>query len=368
MRGFTREVKTATVFRVSFRDFATRNFVSGATCERMGAMNYAVEGSRLRKWVAGRAAWVVGLVGEIERKAITAGERWALAVPVVVALGIALWFGHGTAVWPVPLGIVCLAALLNWKATETFCARLFLVGAFCLALGFGLIALKAHVFAEPGLEMPWTGSVSGLVDEVEPVPSRGIVRLTMRTSASEDLPRSVRVNVREDRLSFRPRPGDVVAMRVRLMPPAGPAVPGAYDFSQRAWFERIGASGTAIGPVRLLEASSSGVELADLRARLAAHVRERLPGPAGGLASTLATGDRGAISDADAQAMRDSGLAHLLSISGLHVSAVVAAAFLLVERLIALIGPLALRIPARYFAAGAGALAAVAYTLLTSAL
>ena len=41
--------------------------------------------------------------------------------------------------------------------------------------------------------------------------------------------------------------------------------------------------------------------------------------------SAFASGDRGGISASDEQAMRDSGLTHLLSISGLHVSAVIAA-------------------------------------------
>ena len=65
--------------------------------------------------------------------------------------------------------------------------------------------------------------------------------------------------------------------------------------------------------------------------------------------------------------MRDSGLAHLLSISGLHVTAVVGFVFLLISRTLALFPFLALRVAVPLIAASVAALAAVAYTLLAGA-
>ena len=65
--------------------------------------------------------------------------------------------------------------------------------------------------------------------------------------------------------------------------------------------------------------------------------------------------------------MRDSGLAHLLSISGLHVTAVVGFIFIEVSRLLSLSAWLALRIPIPVVAAAMAAIGALAYTLLTGA-
>jgi len=90
-----------------------------------------------------------------------------------------------------------------------------------------------------------------------------------------------------------------------------------------------------------------------------------LPGSAGGIATALATGDQAAVTEEDAEAMRRSGLAHLLSVSGLHIAAVVGAAMLLSLRLLALSERLALRFNLVLVAAGFGALAGIAYTLLT---
>jgi competence protein ComEC len=151
------------------------------------------------------------------------------------------------------------------------------------------------------------------------------------------------------------------------MPPAGPSVPGAYDFSRRAWFSGIGATGTALGEVILYKASKNISLLTSARQRLSDHIESQLPPDSGAIASALATGERGAISEEDAQAMRDSGLAHLLSISGLHVTAVVGAIFFMVSRLLALFPFIALRVPIPLISAGLAAFGAIGYTLLTGA-
>jgi len=65
--------------------------------------------------------------------------------------------------------------------------------------------------------------------------------------------------------------------------------------------------------------------------------------------------------------MRRSGLAHLLSVSGLHLTAAVGAVMLLTLRLLALSPTLALRYRLVLIAAAAGALAGIGYTLLTGA-
>ncbi|PKP98115.1 MAG: competence protein ComEC, partial [Alphaproteobacteria bacterium HGW-Alphaproteobacteria-13] len=104
-----------------------------------------------------------------------------------------------------------------------------------------------------------------------------------------------------------------------------------------------------------------------LRARLSAHIHRQVDGSAGGIAAALVTGDRGAISEADEEAMRRSGLAHLLSISGLHVTAVVGFAMLLAMRLFALSRRIALAGYVLPLAAAAGALAGGGYTWLAGA-
>ena len=59
-----------------------------------------------------------------------------------------------------------------------------------------------------------------------------------------------------------------------------------------------------------------------LRNEMTARINAALPGSTGGVASALITGKRGTMSEEVAQGFRDSGLAHLLAISGLHLALV----------------------------------------------
>lgn len=156
----------------------------------------------------------------------------------------------------------------------------------------------------------------------------------------------------------------MLKLRARLVGPPGASIPGGYDFARTAWFMGLGATGKAMGKVERISAAPDG---SAFRARLTAHVREQVPGSAGGIAAAFATGDRGGIAVEDEEAMRDSGLTHLLSVSGLHITAVVGAAMFLSLRLLALSPFLALRFPLVAISAGVGALAGIGYTLLTGA-
>jgi len=162
-------------------------------------------------------------------------------------------------------------------------------------------------------------------------------------------------------------PSARIQVKARLMPPAPPMLPGGYDFARTAWFSGLSATGTAIAPADIIESARDEGGLRRLQARLSGHVRRQVEGSAGGIAATLASGDRGAIAEDDARAMRDAGLAHLLAISGLHVSAVIAVTYLLALRLLALWPWLALRVRLPILASAMAAGMGVFYTFLTGA-
>jgi competence protein ComEC len=180
------------------------------------------------------------------------------------------------------------------------------------------------------------------------------------------LPAHIRVNLLDADVPARLVPGAILQLSARLMPPPEPGVPGAYDYARTAWFDGIGATGRGFAPIRIV--SGGGAGGVGLRQALSRHIQQQAGGGGvGGIAASLATGDQGGIPLADNDAMRRSGLAHLLSVSGLHITAAVGAVMLLVGRLLALSPWIALRTRIPLIAAGAGALAAIGYTLLTGA-
>ncbi|MBB5699574.1 ComEC/Rec2 family competence protein [Sphingomonas yantingensis] len=300
-------------------------------------------------------------------------ERWLEAERDQLPLWLPVALGGGMTAWLVlpwqgqwaAFVLLCLAmastALALGRGGRS--PRMIAVGALAAALGCALIWWRAERVAAPVLARPAVVDLAAPVERIERLPARGIVRLTL-ASGRGDLPPRVRVNVDATKLPTGIAIGSRVTLKARLMPPAAPAVPGAYDFARVAWFSGLGATGTSLSAVK---AEGAGGEADGLRDRLTRHIHGRVEGSAGGIAAALVTGDRGAIAPEDDEALRRAGLAHLLSVSGLHVTAVVGATMLVALRLLALFPVLAIRFRLPVVAALIAAGVAGFYTWLTGA-
>ena len=296
-------------------------------------------------------------------------DQLPLWLPVGLGLGIAAWFVlPGASAW---YSFICFAlgaalAGLAFGSGHRW-GRALGVFALAAAIGCALVWWKSDRVAAPRLAYERLATFDAQVETYQRLAAKQTVRLIVRP-LDPGLPPRLRINLDEEKAEGIDA-GARIHLRAWLMPPASMAVPGAYDFARVAWFQRIGGTGRAI-EVRLLEPparGSLGQSLAGLRQRLADHIQSRLQGGEGGIATALATGDQGAIPLEDAEAMRRSGLAHLRSVSGLHLTAMVGAVMILTVRLLALSPLLALKLPLILIAAAAGALAGVGYTLLTGA-
>jgi competence protein ComEC len=203
------------------------------------------------------------------------------------------------------------------------------------AAGFGAAQFRNAAVSASVLERRiGPVSLSGRVIRVEPS-EKGyrltLDRIEIDRSGVEEIPARLRILVRSR--TAPPNPGDIIAARAILQPPPSPSLPGGYDFARKAWFERIGAVGFALGPV----------------------------------AAALMTGERRAIPKESLASMRDSGLAHLLAICGLHIGLVAGLLFFAIRLGLALIEPVALRYPIKKIAALGAVLGAFAYLLISGA-
>ncbi|ODN71159.1 ComEC/Rec2 family competence protein [Methylobrevis pamukkalensis] len=299
---------------------------------------------------------------------ITAG-RGFLWLPVALGGGIALYFLLPFEPPPatfVAAGLVTVAASLVARWRHAFAALLLAMacGGVCLA------AAHTRIGAHPMILTERTATVTAFVERAE-ARRGGLTRLVLRPIAisrtrPEDLPARLTVSVRASETSLAP--GAAVELLARLAPPSAPVVPGGYDFARKAYFDGIGGTGFALGPVRALAVTpplpadmTPVVALEAFRQRVGEGIRAQLPGDAGAIAAALMVGDRGAISLAADEAMRISGLSHVLSISGLHMSLVTAVLYGLVRALLAAIPPLALRLPVKSIAAVVGLAGALGY-------
>jgi competence protein ComEC len=311
-------------------------------------------------------AWT-GTAGEQLERLLEA-ERAQLPPWFVVGFGagIAAWFGlGGSSEWA---AYICFSAAICLTGFIVFPGRAGrALGWFglAMALGCALIWTRSAVVASPKLDRPAVVSFGARVEQVEALVARGTLRLLLAPSDPQ-LPPRVRVSIDSGVAPKGLATGAKVRLRARLAPPPPMALPGTYDFARDAWFRRIGAVGKALGPLEVVEPGHPAM-LESVRQRLTSHIHERLPGNESGIAIALVTGDQNSVTEEDADAMRASGLTHLLSVSGLHIAAVVAAAMLLSLKLLALSERLALRFNLVLVSAAVAAAAGIGYTLLTGA-
>lgn len=304
--------------------------------------------------------------------------RLALWTPVLFAFGIAAWFllplrWHWQALIAGCAVIAGFGLLLHPDGKLARLRIVVIVSPLLIASGCALVWLRSDWTGAQPVSRPIILDVSGNVTGVERQPERG--RLRVRIAPAVELEPGVggdvRVNIADDIWQGAVWEGDWITVKARLVPPMGPNLPGGYDFARTAWFQGLSATGSALTPPTVVQRAPADTNIMtwvnSRRGQLATYIADRLDGGGGAIAATLATGDRSLIGDDDAEAMRRSGLAHLLSISGLHVSAVIAATWFLVMRVMALFPGVALRVRLPLLAAAVGALAGLVYTIFTGA-
>jgi competence protein ComEC len=317
--------------------------------------------------LAGRGAWLAHFNRARARlETFLEAERGQLPLWAVAAFGagIALWFAlPDPRQWAGLLFLAGGAALFGFTSAGGRAGRALGWFALALAAGCALVWLRAEQAATPRIARPRIVTLTAQVERVETLVAKGDVRLTVAPIGA-GLPPRLRVSApgSEERPGLAA--GAIVALRARITPPPPMALPGSHDFARDSWFRGEGGSGRALGPVDIqVPAEASGLDA--LRARLDRHIRGQMSERSGGIATAIVTGDQNAVNEADAEAMRRSGLTHLLSVSGVHLAAVVGGAMLLTLRLLALSRFLALRFNLVLVGAASGALAGIAYTLLT---
>lgn len=295
-------------------------------------------------------------------------ERWPLWLPVFLGLGIASYFGLPIEP-PSWLGLAMLVVTaLAWLSLRRrYALAILLLPLLLAALGLSVAQMRTLMVQAPILERP-SGkvTVTGIVSEIEPMAEGGqrVVLEQVRVDLDGPVPTKIRLRLK------RVAPvsvGAEIRLSALLLPPPQPVAPGAFDFARHAWFLGLGAVGSGLSDPEIITPSTGGHGLNRLRHRVALRVAEVIPGGAGGVAAALIAGETSAIPRTVLDDYRDSGLAHLLSISGLHMSLLAGMAFFLLRGGLALVPAVALKYPIKKWAAALAMALTFFYMLLAGA-
>ncbi len=309
--------------------------------------------------------------------AFACGVGWLQASAALPVFPLLLAIGGGSA--------LVVTGFLRRRGALGVAGALGLAAIAAWTTGYGYAAWRAELRLADALPHEWEGEdlrVVGIVDELPASTARGTRFAFAVESAST--PRAVVPS----RLSLAwpaPWPGAAPAaeipvvragerweLTVRLKRPHGNVNPGGFDLEGWLLQQGLRATGYVRGDASNIRRDAFAGRWRDhvlrARERVRARIVKALPGaPYAGVVVALAIGDQRSIPEPQWQTFNRTGITHLVSISGLHVTVFAAFAGGIAYWLTRRWARLTSRAPARKIAALAGVLAAGGYVLLAGA-
>lgn len=242
-------------------------------------------------------------------------------------------------------------------------------GILILWCGFALLPVHGALFGTPMLKGSLYGDYSASVDEVLDTDGRAqrvfVTHIAADTDTNEPLPHRARLFVRE---GPKLKPGDKISATLRLSEVPGPVTPGGYDAQFHNYFAGVGAYGnTTTAPVIHESQPPPPISFDTTRTAISGRLEANMSQPALGIAKALTIGDQSLVSDEVRETMAAAGLAHVLAISGLHLTLVAGGVFAALRILLALSNRVVQYWPVKKLAALGGIFVALVYLGLSGA-
>jgi competence protein ComEC len=284
--------------------------------------------------------------------------RWILWWPVGLGIGIAIYFSLSIE----PSHFSVLSLLIFWLAITVWVhfftsQRWYIKGipiiVLSICVGFSVAKLRTYSLSTPFLENKIENiGISGCIIDIEEQVQRHRITLGQLEFDQPISPlHKVRLTLPKTK-ELTPKIGDRVFLIASLLPLSDPVSLDGYNFRRHAYFQGIGATGRVLSPIKILTTADQRLWLVKHRYHLTQTIRQQLKGQMGEIAAALITGDRSGIHPQIRQAFTDAGLAHILAISGLHLSLVAGLIFLFFRRGLALFPYLAENYPIKKWSAG----------------
>jgi competence protein ComEC len=302
-----------------------------------------------------------------------AERRFFLWIPVAAMGGVALNMAadREPVLW-LPALLVVLFGALGFATRARPLAFGLSIGAMALFAGFLAMGLRTARVAGPVLDHIRIARIEGFVEEADfrNVGARLVIRVENAGDMPKDLaPLRVRVTTRK---APDVAAGDYVALQARLLPPSHASIPGGYDFARDAYFSGIGAVGSTLGEIKVLPPPAeapltlrAAAAIDRARNALAARVNTIVGGDEGAIAAAMVTGKRDFLSSDARDLIREAGIFHIITISGVQMTLVAGIFFWTTRRLLALSPTLALCYPIKKWAAIVAMIGSIAYDVCT---
>lgn len=298
--------------------------------------------------------------------------QWArdrfLWLPAALAVGIGTYFSLSHEPHPAHIVGILIASIIMLIFYHGVRKRYahpapFLCGIACVGLGFCLAFFHTHIRSTPMIDDFYKDvDVKGHISRIEDRPTGQRITLEhvhiYKNESQRILQRvqSLRLN---DTKAHPYHIGDFLHVTATLVPFSGPLTPNGMHMRRQAYFDGLSAQGriknlksiTPYSPADQSYRERIRHILTSWRHTMSQMLYERMSPSTRAIAMALVTGEKAYISDSARQAFVDAGIAHILAISGLHLSIIAAFLFMLIRRSLALSMTIAERYPIKTIAA-----------------
>ena len=293
-------------------------------------------------------------------------------VPFWFAAGIALYFALPSElnIW-ISVGIFELWLLLYYLLRHRNLHLFFLAGIlFCC----GFLNIQARtLYQTKNIENISAKTVTYLRGQIREISysEKGKMRLLLHNAADFDKPLKGNFRITVMPVPQEVQVGQCVEMIATVFPREPLPVLGGYQLDRKYFYENLSAIGYTDSETFIIDCPDNAAHngfmtaLNTLRLQITKYINSILPPAQSGVADAVLIGEKSQISAQIINDYRDSGLAHFLAVSGLHLGAIAGLVFFLVRFLLALFPSFALRHDIKKIAAIAAILFSAFYLLIS---
>lgn len=299
-------------------------------------------------------------------------SRRILWLPVLFGCGIGSYFllpvepSKWPTLWAVE-ALIVVAIIFRHRMRVLY----YLAAIFVFVLGFAIIQLKSiYIGNFPNEIYGKTSYFKGIITNID-TNYKGKQRFTFDQLEDFDGKKySGKYRIVQRSNDKVASVGDCVEQVGTIMPPAVETAVGGYQLDRKNYFDGLKGSGYAESNFFPAECNNKdqgwiSLQVTNLRQRLVRHIMRLLPPQESSVAAAIIAGDKSLISTEQYDQYRNSGLAHFLAISGLHMSLLCGLMFFIVRLGLALIPQISLKFDSRKIAAVCALLVSFLYLMIS---
>ena len=308
----------------------------------------------------------------LEKQLVAEKESLILWVPVFFASGICTYFYMPSEVsihYPLTFLIIFAFMAMFFKQSKSI--FWFFIICFIVNLGFITTSLRAKIVDSPILAKEIkVAKVDAVIKNISIYNEKRrfiLGELHIENLASENTPKLIRLTAHTKYSGAKI--GNSISVSANLRPPPAPAIPDGYDFARSSYFKGIGAVGYALSDFTIKEPQSKNFSIAKyinlIRQKITDNILRNMEGDNKYIATSLITGERGGIKKDVLEDIRTAGIAHILAISGMHLSLVAGIFFILTYSILPFFTKIAVRFNPRKIAAFVAIFGSFTYLLIS---